>query len=107
MDQLVTEHKYGALWELRVSHHQHTHHTIVPVLTLMSLGHIKSPRSSTMIISVTLEIQDLWIIIQLHTTQKTLSGMVRGVVLLARAVPSTPLPGSASLSLNLPVMTWR
>ncbi len=40
---------------------------LVPVLTLMSLGHIKSPRSSTMIISVTLQILDL-IITPISTT---------------------------------------
>ena len=67
MDQLVTEHTYGALRELRVNHLQQIHPITVPVLTLMSLGHIKSPRSSTMIISVTLQILDL-IITPISTT---------------------------------------
>ncbi len=102
MDQLVVEHTYGALWELRVNH-QPLHLLTVPVLTLMSLGHTKCPLISIMIISVTLAIvlQLTLLFIITH------SGMDRGVDLLARAVPSTPLPGSASLSLNLPVIVWR
>ena len=53
------------------------------------------------------EFQWLYMSIRVYHTPKTRSGMDRGVVLIVRAVPSTPLLGSASLSLNLPVMIWR
>ena len=103
-DQLEKGLLCGDLWEPTVNHHHHIQHIIVPVLILMYQGQIFL-HLWLMIIFVILEIKGAFI--PNNIILKTHYGMGGGVVLLARAVPSTPLPGFASLSLSLPVRTWR
>ena len=107
MDQLVIDNTSGALLEQVMSVLIHISVKVyAPVPILISLGPFNYPDSLMGTTSVKLGAMDL-VIVVLDTTQRTHSGMGRGVVLLARAVPSTTLPGSASLYLNPPVMTWR
>ncbi len=96
---------HGALWVPRVNHHLQIHYITVPVLTLMSLGHFKFPRINNDYFCDTVNTGPYNYSDQYYLDD--ILWTVKGVVLLARAVPCTLLPGSASLSLHLPVMTWR
>ena len=90
--------------------HQHTQSTTDTALHVRALAPISPTleqchHSSGKTTSVTRQSLPLKVVLQMYCTQTTHCGMGRGVVLPARAAPSTVLHGSASSSPNPPPMT--